>query len=657
MCKGVESFFPLTRLRTITIGCLSIGALLCAPSAQAENFSVSLSTSRNTAEPGQIVTFTVTVRNNDAKTATGATAALTLHKSLEFKSASNGGTEKSESVQWKSLTVPAGGSLSLNVSAAVDENVKDDEDLFVAAFAGGQSAEVVIKVDDEDVNDNDTDRSVNATLRADTERISAGDTFSYEVRIENEGDRKVNAITASLELDDALEFLSASADGKESGGKVTWSDLDIAGGQTRTLTVSVKASEDLRHNDAVEATLSTEGSADTLNLTVEDGDIGLERTELFAFTEEDDFASEEDIVYTVHLRNEDTRDQVVRLLAHLDQRSSFVSASDDGLRLERYLVEWKDLSIKQNETKTLSLTLKADEDKAIKGSVLETVFSTGLVSRHVRTRVVKAPMAADEMRAEGDQTADAETGDQRSESAASSRSSAASSSSSSSSSASSSRSSRSAPEPEEETSDSAEPQGAAPALLQLSQAADKSEVRPGSVVTFTVTARNEGDLTARNITIVSALDDGIEIESVGGGKMKGSTVTWQVPQLLARDRWQAVYTVRVSEDVAHGSRIAASVSAVVNGKESSIETALNVVDRLPSAGIGAFSLAAMNSASLVRASARPVEAGQFDAASQKTATSNVTQSNAGTFAFAGIVIIAVCLGCTGALLARKTLRL
>src|SRR5439155_21023623 len=73
--------------------------------------------------PGSDVHYTVTVRNVGNAAATGVTIRAPLPGQTSFVSAGSGGTFGGGAVRWDSLTVPAGGSTSVDFTARISPNL------------------------------------------------------------------------------------------------------------------------------------------------------------------------------------------------------------------------------------------------------------------------------------------------------------------------------------------------------------------------------------------------------------------------------------------------------------------------------------------------------------------------------------------------------
>src|SRR5690606_32399165 len=77
------------------------------------------------AEPGETLTYTITLRNAGGSDATNYGVTDPLDANVVFVSADNGGTEAGGIVTWSGLTVPAGGNLVLTVVVTVVYPIRD----------------------------------------------------------------------------------------------------------------------------------------------------------------------------------------------------------------------------------------------------------------------------------------------------------------------------------------------------------------------------------------------------------------------------------------------------------------------------------------------------------------------------------------------------
>jgi uncharacterized repeat protein (TIGR01451 family) len=129
------------------------------------------------------------------------------------------------------------------------------------------------------------------------------------------------------------------------------------------------------------------------------------------------------------------------------------------------------------------------------------------------------------------------------------------------------------------------------ATVLLRKSADRTEVRPGETITYTVYLRNTTNHDIQNLTVEDRLDQRY-MQVVGGdeGAMQGDRIVWTIPSLAQGKDWQVRYTVVVAETTPHGAELLNVVSVTGEGMEEisltqRVFTArISVVSSLPPAG-------------------------------------------------------------------------
>jgi uncharacterized repeat protein (TIGR01451 family) len=121
--------------------------------------------------------------------------------------------------------------------------------------------------------------------------------------------------------------------------------------------------------------------------------------------------------------------------------------------------------------------------------------------------------------------------------------------------------------------------------LVLRKVADRSEVRPGETLRYSVSLRNATGRTMQNLRIEDRIDQRY-MAVIGGeqGSMQGDRIVWTVPKLAAGESWQVSYTVRVSERTPHG----ASLLNVVTVSGEGIET-ISLTERVFTSSVSVMS--------------------------------------------------------------------
>jgi uncharacterized repeat protein (TIGR01451 family) len=235
--------------------------------------------------------------------------------------------------------------------------------------------------------------------------------------------------------------------------------------------------------------------------------------------------------YRLKLRNDCDRDRTVDVIAMLDEDTSFLSASDDGEEEDDDEVLWEDIDIDADDTVTLIL----------------------------RVRVLQSARDGQQLKLEGE--ADEAEDDERTLVIDDDR-----------------------PPVNEETG-----------TVTIDKSADRSEVQPGSMVSYTLTIRNSGHGIARDLRVEDRFTAGaLTVEDPAGGQSAGNGIVWEIPVLGPNETRIIRYRVRVSPSMSHGQIISNTVQVTGLGfdRPATDTEQVNVIQHLPQTGIAGTALAA-----------------------------------------------------------------
>jgi uncharacterized repeat protein (TIGR01451 family) len=118
--------------------------------------------------------------------------------------------------------------------------------------------------------------------------------------------------------------------------------------------------------------------------------------------------------------------------------------------------------------------------------------------------------------------------------------------------------------------------------VTLSKEADKSEVRPGGTVSYTVTLRNNTDHPFHNVRIEDRLDTRyLTVLGAERGQMQGDRLVWSLQELNPGRVWTVRYTAEVNAGAPNGITIANIVTASGEGMET-----LSLTERVMTSRLG-----------------------------------------------------------------------
>lgn len=116
----------------------------------------------------------------------------------------------------------------------------------------------------------------------------------------------------------------------------------------------------------------------------------------------------------------------------------------------------------------------------------------------------------------------------------------------------------------------------------LRKMADRSEVRPGDTVTYTVSLRNNTDQSFRNVRVEDRLDARfMTVVGAQHGQMQGDRLLWMLPELKPGQEWTTRYSVEISPRTPNGTSIDNVVTAAGEGLE-----ALSLTEKVFTARLG-----------------------------------------------------------------------
>jgi uncharacterized repeat protein (TIGR01451 family) len=236
--------------RVLAAGTHGRGAFRLTDSIASPAFALSKVDANIPVGPSSQLQYTLTLRNIGNAGATGVTITDPLPDNTSFVSADNGGTNVSGTVTWSGLTVPAGGSVSVQLTVNIAAALKNKVSAIINDGVKATSAEGPFTTGSPRITPIASPYAVAVSPATQTDGARAGSSVSYTVSVKN------------------LGFTSDSYTMSASGGTfpVTFYNSTCTTALTTTPAVSPGASTDVCVKVAVPAS-ATDGTTSTATVT------------------------------------------------------------------------------------------------------------------------------------------------------------------------------------------------------------------------------------------------------------------------------------------------------------------------------------------------------------------------------------------------------
>lgn len=320
-------------------------------------------------EEGDVVTFRIRLENDDNDDLEDIEVKAFLDKEMEFVSASDNGDydDDDEEVEWDDIEIEEDETKTLLLTVRIDDADEGDKlTLRVEADNDGSVSKASKVILGEDDDDDDDEGDFKLTVTDSKDPATEDDTIIYTIRIENEDNNEIRVDVVAL-MDDNMDFVSASDNGDKSGKEVEWDNVRIGRDQIKALTLTIRIDDDVKDGEKIELrveaneeeeieTTTIDDDADDDNDVNEDEDI-----DVSIIDSQDPVRRGDTLTYTIRLENEENEDVEIDVSAELDDGMTFLSATQSGDE-DDDVVEWEDIEIDEDETRTLQFTVRIKND-------------------------------------------------------------------------------------------------------------------------------------------------------------------------------------------------------------------------------------------------------------------------------------------------------
>lgn len=258
-------------------------------------------------EPCEQIRYDLRLQNNSAASITTDLVVTFQNNDLDFSSASDGGFESGNGARWNNLVVFAGSSRTVQLTANVDCNASDNEQLRIIGTATNATAEATTRVK----SDNDND-DIEIDLKADEDTVQPGDKFEYTIKLTNDGNNR-RCGDLELTLDSNTSFLDATSNGNAvSSRRIVWKNVCVNDDDQKSFRATVRVRSSAKDGDEIEAKAEWLNETDNEVIDVEEdgGPIDDGTGGVFLTKSADRFEANpnDEVTYTITLRNDTDED-------------------------------------------------------------------------------------------------------------------------------------------------------------------------------------------------------------------------------------------------------------------------------------------------------------------------------------------------------------
>ncbi|KKW40214.1 hypothetical protein A2454_06720 [Candidatus Peribacteria bacterium RIFOXYC2_FULL_55_14] len=482
------------------------------------------------------MTYTISL-NSDREENRNIDVQFFIPHQTNLISSSNGGDNIGDYVVWRNVTVYPGQTRKLYVNVNIKPRAEQDLMVVAKVYAEGEEATDITRI--EGIADDPTDQSV-PPLRL---SVSDGKAYAepdekltYRIVVDNtKGPSRVFRLRTDLSV--FLSFINATENPRVDRSIVEWGSQQIEAGEIREYYLSARVDRGAPDNVAIQFKVSSGPSLAKDTTGVYTGTLG-STIDVSISDGLESVVKGDTVTYTIAIRNNSNNLATeVSVNTALPNYMEFVSAEEGG-QWTGTNVRWVGLTVSPHGSRTLRVSGRVRSDAPLG----ERMRASTEVLGHV---AVDTTHVSDERRAGGGGIALA---------------------------------------PMATTSNT-------PILLR--KTADRSEVRPGDTVSYSIFLRNTTNQPFHNIAVQDRIDTRF-MQVIGSpyGQLQGDRLSWTVPRLAPGEEWSVRYTARVSPNLPNGQMINNVVSVSGDGietlslNERVYTSSMSVITELPPSGIG-----------------------------------------------------------------------
>ena len=248
-------------------------SLLFSSTAKAQDgpLELAMTAGPDPAQPGELVTYEVTVANQEEEELSGVTVQNVLPAHMDYfnvegVSCPGGRCDSGETLTWEVGTLSGGQSRTLTYTARLlDDEYAPPDGTVISSSASVVSGSGATASAPSDVRI-DATPALTLNLSEDRDPARPGETVTYTLTYGNPSSRDLSDVRMRAPVPPGASFASASGGGQVSGDAVEWSLGSLEGGESAQQTFAVTVGSGAGDGDLLEgrATVREAGSSEML---------------------------------------------------------------------------------------------------------------------------------------------------------------------------------------------------------------------------------------------------------------------------------------------------------------------------------------------------------------------------------------------------------
>jgi uncharacterized repeat protein (TIGR01451 family) len=234
-----------------------------------DDIDVTVSDSSDEVEPGDEITYSIRIEN-DGDDDERVDVLAFLDDETNFISASDGGDEEGDEVEWLDILVREDSSKTLTLRVRVASGADDGDTLSLRVEVDDLEEEEETDVEDEDDDDDDDDDDVTITITDSDDPVEIGDIVTYRIRLANDGNDDARVDLRAI-LDDGMSYTSSTDGGDLQGNDtVEWEDIEVDEDSDKTILLRVRINNSAEDGEELELVVESDSEEATETTEIED---------------------------------------------------------------------------------------------------------------------------------------------------------------------------------------------------------------------------------------------------------------------------------------------------------------------------------------------------------------------------------------------------